>query len=206
MPSFAMPAREARLIERVSSACLAILLAVIAYGSLQYMPRILWNGRPLADPPLPVALLILIGGAPLVLEMGLLFTGSLDRPRARRLAGALMLFVIAVVLSPHAFFQSLPDPFVTPFVFSLITELALLAIVGALCLLTRKGAWWALGLVAVHAIAALYLAQVSFSGPMAPKPWLLLSDLTLFAAFVGLATHFGMDVKAGEVTHQRPAA
>lgn len=206
MPSFAMPAKEARLIERVSSACLAFVLAIMAYGSIQFMPRILWNGAPLANPSFPVVLFIVVGGAPLVLETGLLFTGSLERPRAKRLASALVLFVVAVVLSPHAFFQALPDPLVTPFVFHLITELALISIVSAMCLLTRNAAWWALGLVGVHAVAALYLGQIGSSGATAPKPWLVLSDLTLFTALLALAIRFAMDVKARNGPSQPAAA
>lgn len=198
-----MPPRETRFVERVSYACLALILAVITYGILQPLPMDLWRAQFLPDVALPAAVLIILGGAPLVLEAGLLLTGSLERKRAWRIGGALALFTIATILSPHGFFQSLPDPLVNPFVFHLITELALLSIVGALCLVAPCMLWWAMGLVVIHAAVALYTAEISYSAASFPPAWVLARDITLLAALGGLAWTFARGA-IRDVRHESP--
>lgn len=185
-----MPLRETQLVECASFACLALLATILAYGILLQLATSLWRATPLPGLTLPVALLILLAGTPLVLETGLLLTGSLARERAWRIGSALGLFAATAVLSPHAFFQSLPDPLVNPFVFELITELALLAILAALCFAAPRPPWWALGLVVVHAVFAVYIDQRTYSGPSPSVVSILGRELTLLTAFAALAWAF----------------
>lgn len=190
MRSHAMPPRETQWVERFSYACLALILAIVTYGIAQPLLMTLVGAKALPERLFPPAILILLAGAPLVLEAGLLLTGSLERTRAWRVSGALALFGIASVLAPHAFFQSLPDAWVNPFVFQLITELALLSIVGALCLVAPRMMWWALALVVLHAAVALYVGGLPDAGPASPMGWVLARDATLVVALIGLTWGF----------------
>lgn len=199
----ALPPREARAVERVALGCAALALALVTYGILQTMLASL-RGPTLWSLDLPGALLVLLAGAPVVLDAALLGTGALPRGRRLRMAAALLLLGVALAMAPMTFFHALPLALQEPLVFHALVETALVLVFVALWLAAppRVDSWSliALALAISHAVVVVRVGELAAAGSGLGRGWIAARDGTLLLALAILAWAY-----AGEASKSRPA-
>lgn len=206
--AFALPSREARGVERVVFACVAVALLLASAEAAHALAYAVGLAR---DPILLsyawTPLLLGLPGAALLLSAALLMTGSLPRERRLAVSAALGLFALGLALAPVPL-HDLPDAWQTETAYRVMAALPLLALGSALALLAprrvRLPAW--LGLLALVLHEALEVGAYDLTRrlalPSLPMGWRVALGLSLAGGFglyvVAFARAARGDVLPGE--------